>query len=121
MLFIGIVTYILGIIFNNGLIILLSVFNIASAAGDIAMTLAIMQMPKDIKYLDLDNTTGFTIISHSDLREKKYWGLELDTMGNYKDLETSKDFQKLRISKISKVVLIIYLALIILLGIKKFI
>ena len=105
---IGLITYCLGLYFNNNLLILLSVFNISGAVGDIAMLIDIIRMPNDIKYLDLDDTTSFTILSKSDLSENKYISI-LDKKGAYNDRVKAKDYTKLKISDVSKVFIIMFI------------
>ena len=104
--FIGIFTYIIGLITNNNLLLFLSIF-------DIVMTFDILLMPKDIKYLDLDDSTSFTILSKSDLKNKKYLGLILDDSGIYTSSLKPKDYKRLKISKTSIIILAILILLII--------
>lgn len=111
--FIGIMTYIIGLSLNNNILIMLSIINIASASGDILMFLDILRMPRDIYYLDLDDTVGFTIISKESLEDKKYLGIKLVQSGKYKKSIKAKDYTKLKISKISKIILLILLILLI--------
>ena len=65
--FIGVITLILGLIFSNSDLVVLSLVNIAGAIGDLAMFISILFMPNNIEYIDLDDTTGFFLISSSDL------------------------------------------------------
>lgn len=108
LILIGIVTYIIGLSINNDLLILLSVFNISGAVGDIAMLIDIIRMPKDIKYLDLDDTTSFTILSKKNLSKNKYISI-LDKSGIYNEKIKAKDYTKLKVSKYSKYFLIIFI------------
>ena len=105
---IGIVTYIIGLSINNDLLILLSIFNISGAVGDIAMLIDIIRMPNDIKYLDLDDTTSFTILSKKNLSKNKYISI-LDKTGTYNERVKAKDYTKLKVSKYSKYFLIIFI------------
>lgn len=107
--FIGISTYIIGLIFNNDLLVLLSIFNISGAIGDILMTIDILLMPKDIMYLDLDDNTSFTILSHENLTKKKYFSIILDKYGKYNDSVKACDYTRLKISKGSKYFFIFFL------------
>ena len=111
--FIGIFTYVIGLIINSNLLLFLSVFNIAGSIGDIVMTFDILLMPKDIKYLDLDDSTSFTILSKNDLKNKKYLGLILDDSGIYTSSLKAKDYKRLKISKTSIIILTILILLII--------
>lgn len=108
LILIGIVTYIIGLSINNDLLILLSIFNISGAVGDIAMLIDIVRMPNDIKYLDLDDTTSFTILSKKNLSKNKYISI-LDKTGVYNERVKAKDYTKLKISKHSKYFLIIFI------------
>lgn len=110
---IGIVTYVIGLIMGNNLLIFLSIVNISGAVGDMVMTYDILVMPNDIMYLDLDDTTSFTILSKKDLNKKKYLGIELDGYGEYTDKIKAKDYTKFKISKGSVWFFIIFLILII--------
>lgn len=113
LLMIGIFTYIIGIYFGNSLLILLSIFNISGAIGDICMMIDIGLMPKDINYLDLDDNTCFTIISGEDLTEKKFLSISLVKNGKYIDKIKAKDYTRLKISKCSKFFFVFYIIIII--------
>lgn len=110
--FIGIITYIIGIFIGNDLLVLLSIFNISGAIGDILMTIDILMMPKDIMYLDLDDTTSFTILSNEELSNKKFFSIKLSKYGKYSDRIKAKDYKKLKVSKGSFYVLIFFIILI---------
>jgi len=106
---IGIATLILGISIENKLLILLSIMNISGAIGDILMTFMALQMPKDMIYFDTDNATSFHIITEEKLENKKFFGFKLKSHSIYlEDDQTliAHDFQKIKISKISKIILI---------------
>ena len=111
--FTGIVTYIIGIIINNNILLVLSIINIASASGDIVMFWDILKMPHNIKYVDLDDTTGFTIVSEYDLSKRNYFGLTLNKYGKYDNNIRAYKHKKLYISKFSCAIFIIFLILII--------
>ncbi|MBQ7105496.1 MAG: DUF3267 domain-containing protein [Bacilli bacterium] len=111
--FIGILTYIIGIFLGSDLLILLSIFNISGSIGDILMLIDILLMPKDICYLDLDDTTSFTILSKEDLSKKRYFSLKLEKYGKYSDNVKAKDYTKIKVSKSSKWIFIILIIFII--------
>ena len=98
---IGIITYIIGIIINNNLLIFLSIVNIIGAIGDILMFIDIVRMPKDIYYLDLDDATGLTILSKSNLTKKKYLSFYLSTSGKYNDSMRGTNTKHITITKTS--------------------
>ena len=110
-LLIGICTYIIGIVWCNNLLILLSIINMAGSIGDIIMGIDILMMPRDIMYLDLDDATSFTIISKTDLSNDKYLAIELCESGEYDEKIKAKDYTRLKISRLSKYIIIIFLLL----------
>ena len=102
--FIGIVTYIIGIIFEFNLLVLLSIINIAGAIGDIMYFIFISRLNNDIMFSELDDGTSFAIKSKSDPSKIKHIGLKYEgTM----DEISRKDFKLLYISKPSYVVLVL--------------
>lgn len=107
---IGILTWIIGMINSSGLLVMLSLLNISGAIGDIVMVIFLLKCPKDIKYIDLDDTTSFYIISSSDLSKIKVLGLRLDESGIYdKDRIYPKNFKKITITKTSIIILILFI------------
>lgn len=113
LLLIGIVPYVVGICINNNLLVLLGVFNISGSIGDLLMIIDIILMPKDILYLDLDDTTSFTILSKDDLSKNKYFSIILSKHGKYNDSIKAKDYKKIKVSKGSKYFIIFFLLLLI--------
>lgn len=107
--FIGVVTYILGIAFSIKILILLSVFNISGAAGDLMMFLDIVRMPNNTKYIDLDSITGYTLLSKNDLKEVRTYSSYIVESGKYTNKIKPKDFTRIKISKISKIFIVIIL------------
>lgn len=111
LIFIGIITFIVGILINNTTLILLSIMNIGGSIGDIVMTLAILKMPKDINYLDLDNPTSFNIISDKKLKSN-YLGLKLVSVKDYDAKKHKpKDFKLLTVSKKSIWIILLFFML----------
>lgn len=109
LVFIGIITYIIGLIINNDLLLLLSIFNISGSIGDVLMFIDIFFMPSDIMYLDLDDNTSFTILSREDLTKKKYFSIILNRYGKYNDNVKAYDYSMLKISKASKYFFLFFL------------
>ena len=101
--FIGVFTFILGFCLNNKLLQLLSIFNIVGCVGDLCMFFNFIRLPK-FKYVDLDDCTGFVLISEYDLSKYKLFGFDLSESGNYGDLKLSSDFKKITVSKFSIIV-----------------
>ena len=105
---IGIVTYIISIIFNLPLLLLLSIINISGAAGDIMYFCFFLKLDKDIMFSEMDDGTSFAILSAKNISKKKFLRLEfVDTANEI----PRNDFKRVKISKISYM----FLALIILL------
>lgn len=112
---IGIITLILGYIIKNETLIILSLVNISGSIGDIMMYIFMKKLPKDIKYLDLDDPTSFTIISEKDIGNIKTLGLKLIDQGIYdKKIMYPKDKKLITITRISKITIIILLLIYIL-------
>ena len=111
---IGIITLIIGMIFNQYELVLLSILNIVSSIGDIVMTIYFLKAPKDIIYLDLDDVTSFTVISSKPLENIKVPGIMLEKKGTYdKNKMFAKDKRKLVISKASYILIGVIFLLII--------
>ena len=114
LILIGIITLIIAIIFDLKMLGLLSFLNISGAVGDIVMTLMFLKLPKDIQYTDLDDCESFVVLTKENLEHKDYFGLKLVEYGNYTNDIVPKDFQRIKCSRTSMILLIIILALFIL-------
>ena len=108
--FIGIVTYIIGIIFSYPILLLLSIINIGGAAGDIMYFLFIIKLNKNIMFSEMDDGTAFAIICKDDPSKYNHFGL--DYVGVENEI-SRKDFKRIKISKLSAITLVISLLLII--------
>jgi len=96
-MFIGVITLILGIVFHNAILIILSVMNISGCSGDLIMFLSFVGL-KDFEYSEYDNPLAFGLYSSKDLSKTKFFGLKyVDTK---EDLEI-KDLKKVSFSKTS--------------------
>ena len=95
--FIGVVTYIIGIIINNPILILLSIFNISGCSGDLLMFFNFIPL-KNFEYAEYDNPIAFGLYSSDDLSKKKLFGLKY--VGTEDKLNQTVD-KKVDISKIS--------------------
>ena len=101
--FIGIVTYIIGLIFNDIILIVLSILNIVGCSGDLVMFFDFLKL-KDFEYSEYDNPTAFGLYSSKDLSNKKMFGLRyIET----KDSLEIKNLKKLQYSKLSIIVIIL--------------
>ncbi|MDO4996260.1 MAG: DUF3267 domain-containing protein [Bacilli bacterium] len=102
-IFIGIITYIIGIIFNMPLLMLLSIMNISGCSGDLLMFYSLSRI-KNFEYSEYDNPTAFGLYTEEDLSNKKLPGLKY--VGTKNELER-KDLKKVTISKTSIISFII--------------
>ena len=107
---IGVITYLIGIIFNIELLTFLSMVNIMGASLDIVMFLYILRLPSDTIYSESGNNDEFVLISSSDLRKKKCMFFRVTEVKDYKEEDyIFKDFQKFEISRFSVVIFMILL------------
>jgi hypothetical protein len=73
--FIGILTYIIGIIFRFDILILLSILNIVGCSGDIVMFSFISKL-KNIEFSELDDPIYFGIYTNKDVSKINHFGLK---------------------------------------------
>lgn len=100
---IGIVTYIIGTIIHNKVLIYLSIANITGCSGDLLMFYHFMKL-KNFKFFEYDNPMAFGIISEGNLDNKELFGLK--RRDDEKIVQTTS--KKITISKTSIIILIIY-------------
>lgn len=81
--FIGVVTYIIGIIINSRLLVALSIFNISGASVDLLMFYTFIKLNNDITYIEPSDGTSFYLMSDKDI--KKLPGFVLEESGEYKE------------------------------------
>lgn len=94
---IGVITYIIGVITKNDILLWLSIINISGCSGDLMMFYSLSKL-KNIEYSEYDNPIAFGIYTSEDLSQKKMIGLKYK--GTKEKLEI-KDLKKITISKIS--------------------
>lgn len=104
--YIGIVTYIISLIFRMPLLFLLSIFNISGCIGDIIMFIFILRLDKNIQFSEFDDPVGFAIYSDRDVSNFNHFGLRYIESTN--ELKRC-DLKKIRVSKFSFIFLIILL------------
>ena len=107
-IFLGVLTYILGICIDSPILIALSVVNISGCSGDLVMFYGLLPI-KDFEYCEYDNPTAFGLYSSENLSKKKLFGLNYI---NTQDKLEINDLKKITVSKTS----IIGFTIIILLG-----
>ena len=103
-LFIGLLTYLLGIIFNIPYLIMLSILNISGCTGDLIMFIDFLLL-KNIKFFEYDNPLAFGIITDEEINNKKMYGLKMIKESNFKQTFN----KKISISKQTVTYLILYL------------
>lgn len=108
---IGVITYIISIIFNIPLLALLSIINISGASMDLAMFYYISKL-KDVTYSESGEPDEFVLISSEDLTKKKSLFLKIVNVKDYKksDYEFPKQ-KKIDITKGSIIMIIAFLLL----------
>lgn len=106
--YIGIVTYVISIIFEMPLLLLLSIMNISGAAGDIMYFLYFIKLDKNIMFSELDDGTSFAILSENDVTQVKHFGL--DFVEKIDEIPRN-DFKRVKITKLSWFVVILCLIL----------
>ena len=112
---IGVITYTLGVIFNFGFLVLLSIFNICGAAGDLAMFGFFLGRRNDVKFRELDDSTTFCLETKEDLVNNNFMAVKLKKVINNKELTELKDDKTkfINVSKFSWGFIIVMLVLMI--------
>ena len=112
---IGVITYIIGIIFNLNILTLLSIINLTGAALDIVMFLYIMKI-KDITYSETGAPDEFVLISKEDLTKRKSLFLEIIETKDYNKSDYKFDIgNRFEISKRSLTAVVVFVLVMILL------
>ena len=106
-IFIGVITYIIGLIIHNPVLVWLSIFNISGCSGDLMMFLALAKI-KNFEYSEYDNPMAFGIYADEDLSKDKFLGLKY--IGSVCKLDRN-DMKKISVSKISIIFLLIFMGL----------
>lgn len=114
LVFIGFGTLFWGMIINHYVLVVLSIVNIVGAVGDIVMAIYFFRIG-EVRYLDLDDCTSFTVLSDHDLSECRSLGILLIDSGVYDEKMVACDKKRIRISRESCYILLIYFILIIML------
>lgn len=107
--FIGIITFIIGLIINSPLLITLSLANISGCSGDIIMFYHLIKL-KDFSFSEYDDPTSFGLFTNRDLSNKKMFGLNYVEIKNKLNRSINK---KIVISKKSVIFLTLFYILII--------
>lgn len=108
--FIGVVTYIIGLIIDSPILLILSIFNIGGASGDLLMFYHFMKLDKDITYIEPGDGTSFYLTS-CNLKNKKMFGLDFVEEGEYKEDMFNEKTKTIDISKTSWIYFVVCIAL----------
>ena len=109
---IGVITYIVGLIFHLPVLIVLSIFNIMGASMDLVMFYYIWRLPKDVTYSESGRPDQFVLISSEDLKKRKSTFLKIVDEKDYKSEDYHfTDFKRFTITKLSLVILIVLIVL----------
>lgn len=105
--YIGIVPYIIALIFKWPFLLFLAIMNIVGATGDIIMFIYIMSLPKEIEFTEFDNPIRFAIHTNKEIKVK-FFGLDyIETLKSV----PRNNLKKLTISKGSYIVFAILIVL----------
>ena len=107
-IFIGVITYIVGILTDNLVLIWLSIFNISGCSGDLMMFWGLAKI-NNFEYSEYDNPMAFGIYTDEDLSKRNL--LALRYIGSADRLDRH-DMKKIKISKISIIFILIFLLLV---------
>ncbi len=117
---IGVLTSILGFVFNNSYLVILSIMNMSSSIADIILVLFLWKLPANIEFCEYDNSTGFIIKTTEDIKDISGIGLKfVKVMDDDKELSFDK-YKTFYISKVSRYVALVFLIVIILAILKRF-
>ena len=105
-LFIGVITYIIGVIYKIDILVMLSIFNISGCSWDLIMFLNFLGL-KNFKFFEYDNPLGFGIVTEENMENKKMFALKRIEEDNFKQTVSTK----VSVSKTSIIVLILYFTL----------
>ena len=115
----GVITYIFGFIFHQGWLIVLSVMNIIGCAGDLAMFFFFFNRKDDVEFMELGDSTKFYLKTSEELNDKKFLSVKLEDVVLDKNIEEEKT-KKININKNSWYILIIFIIILFLFTLLKF-
>lgn len=106
-IFLTVIALPIGVLIHSENLIILALINFSGATGDLFMVNLIRKMPKDIEYIDYDNSVGCYLLSKEDLSKYKAIGLKYVESGKDEDKLINKDIKRITISKWSIIILAI--------------
>lgn len=105
LVFLSIITFPIGVVFHLDWLIFLSIVNFSGAIGDMLMFILILKCPKDVGYIDYDNSVGAYLVSKQDLSKIKSLGFKIGEIGEFKDKKLDATVKKFFVSKTSIIIL----------------
>ena len=109
---IGVITYIIGVIYNIPILVFLSIVNISGASMDLAMFFYFLRLPKDFTYTESGNPDEFVVISSEDLTKKKSIFVKIVEVKDYKEKDFEfKNYKKIKVTKLSIIILVLFILL----------
>ena len=108
---IGVITYIIGVVFYIPLLVWLSVFNIMGAAMDMAMFFYILGI-KNVHYSESGEPDEFVLITDEDLTKKNNLFIKIKEVKDYKKEDYEfKNIKRFKCSKSSWIALLVLIGL----------
>ena len=115
---IGVITYIIGAIIKSPLLIFLSIINLMGAIMDIVMFIYISRLNKNTTYSESGEPDEFVLITSDKLEDRKNLFFKIIKTKKYKESDYIFEKQKrVRITKFSVILLLIFIGLGIILSI----
>jgi hypothetical protein len=112
---IGLITYVIGILFNIPILVLLSIINFTGASMDIMMFIYIAKL-KNVTYSETGNPDEFVLISEEDLTKRKSIFLKvIETKKYNKEDYKFKIDNRVEISRSSMSACIVYILVMVIL------
>ena len=108
-IYIGVITLIIGIYFNIPVLVILSLSNIAGCSGDFVMFYHLAKL-KNYEFSEYNNPIAFGLYTKSDFSKLKMFGLDFVAKKNKLERD---DLKKIRISKTSVLLFILFYILLI--------
>lgn len=111
-IFIGVITFIIGLIIESPILVLLSIFNISGAAADVLLffTFFIFRN-KDLQFKEIKDSATFLLKTSEDLTKKKFMAVKLVEVLD-EDIE-EKEEKIITVTKFSRVCIFIMLVILV--------
>lgn len=111
LVFLSLITFPIGVMFHLDWLIFLSIVNFSGAIGDMLMFVLILKCPKEVEYIDYDNSVGAYLVSEHDLSKIRSLGFKMGEIGEFKDKKVDTTVKRFYVSKVSIILLTILLVL----------